>query len=341
MLAVALDAFRVFHKSVDRMTLLYEVTIHSYQLMYDSGRERLKNKAARNDKIEIRLQTRNVTRQLKLLTFQARDVYPQLLRSTPLIRLVAVYEAFLIDTILEVSRRSDLPFMSERRVEMAQSQMLFLDSKGEIKEHIVQRTTRQLTSGGLEEIKKFYSASLKIDLVAPDQTFGDLAEVHERRHLYVHSSGYADAAYCHRFPQPGGRPGQLLPVDEAYLLKATKLLMKSALHIRDQVEIKYPPSPPWRYAKGVNTLESDQPLLVVATARVEVPSVIERLLDLESTLDGGLPAKEIVIWVGTDDQNLRWLLGGSQKDVKAFFEFLAQEQRAGMIANLESFKVKR
>jgi hypothetical protein len=63
---------------------------------------------------QITLDQGIVNRPLKVLTFHAKDVYPQLFRSTLLIRLVAAYEAFLVDTIGEISRRSDEPFASDK-----------------------------------------------------------------------------------------------------------------------------------------------------------------------------------------------------------------------------------
>jgi hypothetical protein len=78
-----LTAYRRFTKTTHRITLLYEVTIDSYGFLYASGRERLKREDVATAVHEIRLQDhRTRKRPLTQLTFHAKDVYPQLLRST-------------------------------------------------------------------------------------------------------------------------------------------------------------------------------------------------------------------------------------------------------------------
>ncbi len=338
---MALESFRAFHKSLQRIRLLYEVTIHSYQLVYESGRERLRKKEARDEKVEIKLQDGTVKRHVKIFAFQARDVYPQLLRSTLLIRLVAAYEAFLIDTIEEVAQRSDEPFISDRRLDLPQAQVLALDRDRAIKQYIVEKTTRQLTSGGLEEIRRFYSASLKTDVLAPGQSLSELEEIHERRHLYVHRGGYADRQYCHRFQQSGYVPGQLLPVDEPYLLKAIDVLYNSALHVRNSAQSRYPNPPSWRYESGDQPLAAEPPLLVLASARAANPAAIKRLTDLDTVLGDGTHVRKIVIWVGTDERHVKWLVGGSRRSLKAFFRYLHSAQEADDLSQLESVSIKR
>jgi hypothetical protein len=94
---MSLNSFRALNRGLQRIRLLYEVTTHSYTLLYETGKQQLKSSQNPKEGIELRLQGKTITRPLKTLAYHARDVYPQLLRSTLLIRLVAVYEAFLIE----------------------------------------------------------------------------------------------------------------------------------------------------------------------------------------------------------------------------------------------------
>ena len=48
--------------------------MHSYQVMYDSGRERLRKSSAANEKIVLSFGDTEVSRSLKIITFHARDV---------------------------------------------------------------------------------------------------------------------------------------------------------------------------------------------------------------------------------------------------------------------------
>jgi type VI protein secretion system component VasK len=144
---VSISLYRRFSKAAHCITVLYEVTVSSYRLLYDSGRSRLRSEDAATAVDELRLEDRTTRRSpLGQLTYHAKDVYPQMLRSTLLIRLVAAYEAFLTDSLRELAERLDL----------SQAQLLSLAENQEVEEFIVDKTLRSLSSGGLKDAAKFY-----------------------------------------------------------------------------------------------------------------------------------------------------------------------------------------
>lgn len=138
--------------------MLYEATMHSYSLMYEDGRERLKKE--NEPRIKFKRGDNEVPRLLRIVTYHARDVYPELLRSTMLIRLVAAYEAYLVDCVDEVSRRSKKPFFTDGRVDFSHEQLLTIDSTEGIYRHLVKKTLRKLTSGD----SRRYVSSIKSNL---------------------------------------------------------------------------------------------------------------------------------------------------------------------------------
>jgi len=78
---MSISAYRRFSKAAHRITVLYEATVDSYRLLYDSGRSRLRNEDASTAVHELRLEgTTTRRRPLAQLTYHARDVYPQMLR---------------------------------------------------------------------------------------------------------------------------------------------------------------------------------------------------------------------------------------------------------------------
>src|SRR5215475_8941398 len=102
-----ITAYRRFSKTIHRINLLYEVSISNFHALYDSGRKRLKQEGVETATLEVKLQDKTTRkRPLSILTFHARDVYPELLRSTLLIRLVAAYEAFLTDALRELGNQT-------------------------------------------------------------------------------------------------------------------------------------------------------------------------------------------------------------------------------------------
>ncbi|HEY8084429.1 MAG TPA: hypothetical protein VIE69_02360, partial [Methylophilaceae bacterium] len=210
--------------------------MHSYGILYESGREALRNPDRKDEKVEFRLGVDTVRRPLKVVTYHARDVYPELLRSTLLVRLIAAYEAFLIDCVEEISQRTHEPFLSDGRLDFSQEQLLTIDAEEGIFRYIVKKTLRRLTSGGLKEIRKFYQNKLGTDLMPNLGGFIKIEELHDRRHLFVHRLGYADAEYVAKYPSTGIVEDKLLPVSETYLAEAFQNLEASGLHIKKMLE---------------------------------------------------------------------------------------------------------
>ena len=334
------NSYRTFHRVGLRIRLLYDVTVHSYGLMYEDGRIRLRDKEQRSAQVEIALSTQTVKRPLKVLTFHARDVYPQLLRSTLLVRLVAAFEAFLIDTIEEISERSDEPFASDKKLEISQRQLLALAREQGLKSFLVNKTTRQLTSGGFEEIRKFYKSTLGIDIAPANTSPKLLEEIHDRRHLYVHRAGYVDEQYVHKYPASGLRVDELAPVTEAYFLGALGLFSSAALQVKTAVESKYPDPPVWHYTNG-NQQVGNHEQVVVVTARILNPTASAGLVDLSAPIGGGFTVADMTVWVSQKGADIRWLLSGSRLGVSSVFKSLAYHQDQGHIAQIDSFKVMR
>jgi len=309
--------------------------------MFEDGRKRLRDPTQRDALVEIALSTQTVKRPLKVLTFHAKDVYPQLLRSTLLIRVVAMFEAFLIDTIEEVSERSDDPLDSDKMVEISQRQLLAIERKQSISSYLIKRTTRQLTSGGFSEIRKFYRSKLGVEVAQANTSSKLIEEIHDRRHLYVHRAGYVDEQYVHKYPSYGFKVDDLAPIDEGYFLAALELISNAALQVKTQVEAKYPSAPVWSYTAGKNSKIDGTAQLVVVTARVIKGNAISNLLDLSCPIDRGLTASDIAVWASTKMKDVRWLLSGSRQDISKFFKILVHHQDQGHIAQLDSFKINR
>ncbi|MBX3658471.1 MAG: hypothetical protein KF740_08565 [Ramlibacter sp.] len=336
-----LRAYRTFDKVARRIQLLYEVTIHSYGVMYEAGRQKLRDKKALGESIDIELESRTVKRPLKILAFHSRDVYPHMLRANLLVRLVTAFEVFLVDAVEEVAERSDTPFEIDARVEMSQRQFLALGKQQLVKDYVVRRTTRQMTSGGLDEIRKFYTKCLGVDVHPPTLTLTELQEIHERRHIHVHRAGYADEQYVHKYPATGAKIDQVLPVAETYLLRAIEVLSQSAEHVHQAVTAKYPAPPIWTYLDGSQSIAATVDQLMVVSATVANFQSAASLLNLTAPLKGTHTITSVVVWVGTRGGEVRWLVGGSTEEMTLFFRLLSAREHGGDISNVDYFKVKR
>lgn len=336
-----LAAHRDLHKALQRARLLYEVTMHSYGVLYETGREALRNPEQKGKTVELRLGAGVVKRPLKVITYQARDVYPELFRSTLLVQIIAAYEAFLIDCVEEISLRTRDPFLNDSRLEFSQEQLLTIDAEECVFRHIVNRTLRRLTSGGLKEIRKFYQRNLETDLIPDSLDFNKVEELHDRRHLFVHRSGYVDAEYVSRHGFPGAVVDKRLQVSEAYLAEALQTLEVSGLHIKKALETRYPEPPRRRYIAGdIRLPEEPEHLLYVSFVTRTAPGRAG-FEDLSLELDNGKTLKNIVVWMSDDGFTFRMLIGSDSGSIAKLYNVLRDRSRAGSIKLRDSFKIKR
>ena len=336
-----LSTYRDLHKALRRVRLLYEATMHSYHVLYESGRVALRDPSARDNEIEFRLGNEVVRRPLKIVTYHARDVYPELLRSTLLVRVVAAYEAYLVDAIEETSRRSTKPFMNDSRLEFSQEQLLAVDASEGVYRHVVQRTLRRLTSGGLKEIRKFYRRRIGIDVVPNGSDFDAVEEIHDRRHLFVHQSGHADAQYERKYPGLGIVEGDLISVSESYLVNTIEALDRSALHIKASIEDLFPSPPVRRYIRGTLMLPDQPQHLQYVCFQLLSEGGSSGISDLSLDVGSGRTLQDLVVWASDDGGEIRLLVGGDSQDMKALRMHLRDLQKNEHIRIAESFKIKR
>lgn len=331
------NAYRRFRKTTERITMLYEVTVDSYRLLYDSGRERIRKEGIESATHEVTLgDKRTRKRPLRQLAFHARDVYPQMLRSTLLIRLVAAYEALLTDSLREVGVWS-LDFLkSDQRLDFSQEHLLALVEKRGVEQFVLNKTLRFLSSGGFKEIVKFYG-KMGIDITPSGVPLKDLEEIHDRRHLYVHRGGTADEQYCNNYPSSGAVLGVLLPVDEGYLLTSIKQLENSAVHIQKQLDAKFP-EPIWVYTKGLRKLSDTMEHVNLFSGEV----ISGNPLDLGVTLADGLTTlKSVAIWIGRRGNEFKLLVGGNATEATLYSKHVYLAEINGNLARVVSEKLLR
>lgn len=332
-----ISVHRTFRKTTQRISMLYEVTVDSYRLLYDSGRQRLKQEGIDSATHEVTLADKKTRRRpLKQLAFHARDVYPQLLRSTLLIRLVSAYEAFLTDSLREIGGWS-LDFLkSDQRLDFSQQHLLALLEKDGIGQFLLNKTMRALSSGGFREITKFYG-KIGIDVAPSGVSLKEIEEIHDRRHLHVHRGGLADEQYVKSYTSAGVVIGVVIPVDEHYFLTAIKTLESSALHIQKQLDARFP-QPTWVYTKGLKKLSDPLERVNLYSGVVVNGSA----LNFGSVLPDGLTALEsVLIWLGMRGRDFKLLVGGDATQAELYSKHLHLAEISGDLERVVSLKILR
>lgn len=331
------SVYHRFVRTIHRITLLYEVSVDSYRALYDSGRRRLRHPDGDNPIHELKLQNKETrNRPLHVVTYQARDLYPEMLRSTLLIRLVAAYEAFLTDSLRELGDRSSGFLKSDSRLDLSQAHLLSLVEEEAIIQFVLNKTLRSLSSGGFRELAKFYE-KMGVDVAPPGVSMDSLEEIHERRHLYVHARGAADEQYCKKYPASCATTGRTISVAEDYLFSAMKELEDSARHIAAQLEAKFPEST-WVYNNGSQKLSEalEHANLFSGTVVNEVPLGFDTLLP-----DGGTRLEDVTVWVGRNDKMFKLLVGGSAAQAQLYSKHIYLAERGGHITRVKSEKLIR
>lgn len=340
-----LSAYRNFYRSVQRLRSLYDATVHSYRLLYENGRKELKGWQKQgkkpSKKVQLIVDERKVARPLDLITYHARDVYPELLRSTLLVRLVAAYEAFLVDVVEEISWRSSAPFMNSNRVEFSAEQLLTINADEGIYRYLVSQNVRRLTGGGLKEIRRFYEKSFGCDISPTASDISAIEEIHERRHLFVHRAGYVDRVYETKYPHLGFQEGDLIQVTDTYLGDAFSLLDKSAMSVKVELEQKYPPKPIPVFTKGEVKLDNLPENLQFVEFEPVTSDARAKYSDLSFEIRRGRPLRAIVAWMSKDDKSLRFVISGAGKDIRSVALTLRNGIRDGEIRNVVRFKIGR
>jgi len=266
-------------------------------------------------------------------------VYPELLRSVLLVRLITAFEVFLVDTLLEVSARSIEPFKTSAKVDLTQEHLLTLHAEGDVVSHIVGKYARRLTNEGIEESRDTFKRLFDIDFVAPNQLLAVITEIHDRRHLYVHRGGYADDSYLKKYPAiKPGKDGRI-PVPEDYLLSSITTLDNAALRVKCEVEKKYPGEADWKRTSGAGTLKPPPHRIYHLDITAKNAAELAPVIDPAQRVYRKVTLNEIMVWRSENGARCRMTICGPQKEVGIFLKRLHIAESAGRIKQMHIMKV--
>lgn len=268
------------------------------------------------------------------------DFYPRSLRAILLIRLISELEVFLASTLAEVAERTYAPFMPQNReAKYSRAQIYSKASLDELMAEMVAKDARQLTSGGFDEIRKYYQAHFEFDIVPNGTSLTVVRELHTRRHLHVHRAGRVDSTYKHEFAYPG-EIDEVLEVSDAYLTAGIAQVEHIAGHVNGELERRFPKHHPAVIFGQKQTIElGDFAYNISVTFRTEQD--LREHLDLERVVvrRPGSTFSAILLSATTERLLARWTVAGSKVVVGEYIGTLYKLDNAGFFRTFECLKI--
>jgi len=190
-----MKAFSIAKAELSSLLKLYDSTLYAYSQVDELLRYKAYCKYNRQDG--------QVDSDLKLITpikFKLKKSFKNRLheqmRELIFVRLVSVLETYLVDTLRDIFLKTKRPFYDQNsKVDFTQAELLSSKSISTVYSKIINKECRKLTSGGFNEILKYYRSRFHIDLAAIPPGKTAMIEYHERRHLLVHRLGKPDKHY--------------------------------------------------------------------------------------------------------------------------------------------------
>lgn len=195
---MSIRAYSVVSRELKQLRSFYDSTLRAYQKVKD-----IQDISLESEEVKDALDNHGLKwsrAEKKLRTSNHKYKTEAFLRELILVRAISALETFLTDAIRDVFVVTKAPFMDKSaRLEFSQEELIANNSPTKIFSRIINRETRQLTSGGFNEFIKYYKKRFDIDLSQIDPGYKRMNEYHDVRHILVHRLGQTDEAFRRKY----------------------------------------------------------------------------------------------------------------------------------------------
>ncbi|WP_057937865.1 hypothetical protein [Algoriphagus resistens] len=149
------------------------------------------------------------------------------------IRIVSALEIFLIQSVRDVFKQTEKPFESNnKKIELNYSQVLQLSSIRQLRNAMLHKETRPLSSAGYEDVVKYYKQQLRLDISSLGPGLGKMKYYHQVRHILVHRLGKVDKQFQkeHNFKKT------YLQIDESLLINLFNDVYAYAYQVSEKIK---------------------------------------------------------------------------------------------------------
>ncbi|WP_111309761.1 hypothetical protein [Confluentibacter sediminis] len=329
------EAYNKFKTDLKDSRQLYDITYHLYQ----TETIRLDTELKSGNEVNPTLKTSigSVEHSPTALYRRLQNLYPYKLRQLILISSITALEVYFTDVILEIFKRDITPFKVNEPVTFQKNYLLSVANIAKIQNDIITKDFRNLTSGGLKEIDKYYKKMFEIDIKNLGINFQEIEEIHIRRHLFVHRNGITDMEYVSKFPHLGYKIEEQIKIEHDYLVNALNKLSEFAGLVNKEILKKYPDinrTP--KYHIGTKSFDRDHIKLMIEI------SILTDSFDVVSYLNTlnvrGQNLSDYIVQITTIDNSCLLFLSGRQADLSRFYKPIIEHE--SMIIN-KTIEIKK
>lgn len=336
----SMETFNRFLLETKRLQSMAAVTQFSYSFVRDEvTRQKRLGQLKAGDQVELSnaggvLISTNYYSLINALNSR----YPRYARETVLVRLISTFEVFLVDVVRDLfMHRPDLFHDQKKRVEITYGELFSAENITAIRSKAIYKELRQLHSGGLREIAKYYRSKIGIDFDSLGLNMKHIWEAVDRRHLLVHALGRADAAYRKTYGYSKKLP---LSVSADYLFSTINSIQQVAENLKpkvasllDQATVQESKSEKGTYAK---LIMSDLPQDVLKLLRPEFAFVHNDSISGERIVH----LSDILLEKTDTDGTIELRLQGEANVVTSYLKLL-KKQRNKLGVKMKSMEMRR
>lgn len=326
------ESYNKFKKNIRDIKQLYDITYHLYIQEHD----RLESEVpkAKKSLVTIKTSVGGIEHSLTSLYQRLQSSYPFKLRQLLLINAITSMEVFLTDVVYEIFQRDISPFKEDTPVSLQKNYLLSLSSLKELQEKIIRKEIRNLTSGGLQIIEKYYKKKFNVDFKNLGVSLNDIEEIHTRRHLFVHRDGIVDAEYSNKYPSQGYTEAQQIKIEHDYLIEALdKLSQFSALVNKKLLELFPSEIRKPKYKMGIASFDLGKKNLMIEIGLSSENYDYENFLD--SLQVRGVHLKNFVTQITIMEKSIFIFLSGDKELIMRFFKPIKDNDNLSIIRIIE------
>lgn len=326
------ETYNKFKKNIRDVKQIYDLTYH----LYLTERDRLESELpkAKNKVITVKTSIGEIEHSLASLYQRLKSSYPFKLRQLLLINSITSLEVYLTDVVYEVFTRDIKPFKEDAPIQLQKNYLLNLNSLSELQEKLIRKDIRNLTSGGLQVIDKYYLKLFGVDFKNLGISYNDIEEIHTRRHLFVHRDGVVDSEYSRKYPTYNFEDGHQIKIEHEYFIQSLDKLSEFAGLINRKLlelfpdEIRNP-----KYKNGLASYDFSKANLLVEIALINDNYDIDEYF--ENLTVRGLILKDFIVQVTKMEKSCFLFLSGEKEEIMRFFKPIKENCEIKIIRIIE------